>query len=425
MPSQPLPARPSLVYYRKQAKALVKQVRAGDESALRRVEASHPHLGARSARARPVTQSAPFTLADAQLVVARELGARSWAELKRRLHAGASSGEAGQPTPAAIAPNDAAVQHLFASQPRDVAFVVGLIGHRGHRGPRIASRQSEVPPRAPSGDTAFAASTMPFTGLVFADLVRRRRLDWTDPLSKHLPSTVRVPTCLEGEITLLDLMVGRSGLAMLPPDYVPADPRRPFSDFTVARLNECLDHVEIARANGRTPVWSLVALWLLQLALAHRGGASFDQLLRALVLDPLGMGGTRCEWVDSLAGAAGLRTTANDLLSLLQAFVAPSDSALRDTLAFLLQVKNAGGLEHPIGWACTSIDHAFAPQRHAITWTEGWTPGSLTFFGFSRRDQTAAVVAAFSDSAGFGAGRLIVAQNLGLHLLDDRWPMTE
>jgi hypothetical protein len=58
-------------HHRKQAKALVRAVRAGDEDALRR---AREVLGDRGSR---------FQLADAQHVVAREQGHRTWTELKR------------------------------------------------------------------------------------------------------------------------------------------------------------------------------------------------------------------------------------------------------------------------------------------------------------------------------------------------------
>jgi len=58
-------------HHRKQAKALLRAFRAGDEEARRRAEAV---LGARAAER--------FGLGDAQHVVAREAGHRTWAELK-------------------------------------------------------------------------------------------------------------------------------------------------------------------------------------------------------------------------------------------------------------------------------------------------------------------------------------------------------
>lgn len=71
--THPLPPRPSLEYERKQAKMLLRQLRAGDPAALARARARH---GAPS-----LSASVEITLADAQLVVAREYGFASWPRL--------------------------------------------------------------------------------------------------------------------------------------------------------------------------------------------------------------------------------------------------------------------------------------------------------------------------------------------------------
>ena len=67
--SRPLPARPSLEFERKQAKALLRQLRAGNPDALARARAQHPSLGN------------DIKLADAQLVIAREYDFASWPRL--------------------------------------------------------------------------------------------------------------------------------------------------------------------------------------------------------------------------------------------------------------------------------------------------------------------------------------------------------
>jgi len=70
--TRPLPPRPSLEYERKQAKMLLRQLRAGDPDAIARGRARHGGRG---------PSSAEFTLADAQLIVAREYGFTSWPRL--------------------------------------------------------------------------------------------------------------------------------------------------------------------------------------------------------------------------------------------------------------------------------------------------------------------------------------------------------
>ena len=74
--SKPLPARPDLEQLRKQAKDLLKSAHAGQPDALRRFWEHHPEH----------SPSAP-SLADAQLVLAREHGFASWPKLKEHIHA--------------------------------------------------------------------------------------------------------------------------------------------------------------------------------------------------------------------------------------------------------------------------------------------------------------------------------------------------
>jgi hypothetical protein len=77
MPARDLPARPNLEQYKKQAKDLIKAFRAGDDAALQRLRAHHPH---------PARDS--FGLADAQLVIAREHGVDSWPKFKQQIASG-------------------------------------------------------------------------------------------------------------------------------------------------------------------------------------------------------------------------------------------------------------------------------------------------------------------------------------------------
>src|SRR5579871_1045601 len=81
MPKQ-LPAHPSLEQLRKQAKSLLKQHRAFDSEALTRICESHPR---RRSLSHEEIAGAPFTLADAQLVIANEYGFASWSHLRSQV----------------------------------------------------------------------------------------------------------------------------------------------------------------------------------------------------------------------------------------------------------------------------------------------------------------------------------------------------
>src|ERR1051326_4310922 len=82
MDPKPLPARPNLEQYKKQAKELVKLCHAADTAAMRRIRANHPRL---AKLADDELRSAKLALADAQLVIAREHGFESWPKFARRI----------------------------------------------------------------------------------------------------------------------------------------------------------------------------------------------------------------------------------------------------------------------------------------------------------------------------------------------------
>jgi hypothetical protein len=75
-----LAAAPNLEQIKKQAKDLLKSLRAAEPSGLERIRAKHPEFSSASPEA-----AARAKLADAQLVVAREYGFSTWAKLKARV----------------------------------------------------------------------------------------------------------------------------------------------------------------------------------------------------------------------------------------------------------------------------------------------------------------------------------------------------
>ena len=74
-PTSPLPARPSLVQLRKQAKELLRDYRANNPAALSRFHTHRPRIKSEKR----------VSLADAQFVLAGEYGFSSWAKLKHHV----------------------------------------------------------------------------------------------------------------------------------------------------------------------------------------------------------------------------------------------------------------------------------------------------------------------------------------------------
>jgi hypothetical protein len=85
MPTRSLPSRPSLAQLRIQASELRRLHREGKLSAAARIVAHHPRMKGQRPEA---VLDRPLALADAQLVLAREYGFDTWAELKHRVEVG-------------------------------------------------------------------------------------------------------------------------------------------------------------------------------------------------------------------------------------------------------------------------------------------------------------------------------------------------
>jgi ankyrin repeat protein len=82
MDRKPLPARPSLEQYKKQAKELLKAYRSADVGTIRRVKRNHPRFEKLS---EPGFDISKFALTDARLVIAREHGFESWPKFAQRI----------------------------------------------------------------------------------------------------------------------------------------------------------------------------------------------------------------------------------------------------------------------------------------------------------------------------------------------------
>lgn len=132
---KPLPTRPNLEQYRKQAKDLVKHWKSADSDALRRVKRLHPKFAERrepasGAHLRP---PAAFALADSQLVLAREHGFESWPKFAKHIAALSRNDSL---VPAFERAADAIVSGDLASLKRLLHKNPGLIRERSTRAHR-------------------------------------------------------------------------------------------------------------------------------------------------------------------------------------------------------------------------------------------------------------------------------------------------
>ncbi|QXE33369.1 beta-lactamase family protein [Streptomyces sp. GMY02] len=185
-----------------------------------------------------------------------------------------------------------------------------------------------------------------FTALLLAELAARGEVSYDDPLTRFLPKGT-VPAPRGGPITLLHLATHTSGLPRLPPGLLAgAVPRwftNPYAGFRTDDLLRALARTRLSAPPGERVRYSNFGVGLLGhlLARAVPGRRGYGELLADRVLDPLGLYGTTCApgapqatghlhgrprppWrIPGLAPAGVIRSTAGDLLTLLDALLDP------------------------------------------------------------------------------------------------------
>jgi len=271
--------------------------------------------------------------------------------------------------------------------------------------------------------------TKAFTGVLLAQMALHGDLQFDDPIERYLPD-VGVPS-RGREITLRDLATHTSGLPRLPDNMTPADSTNPYADYTVEELYSFLGSYTMRRAVGAEYEYSNLGMGLLGHILARRAGMSYEDLLRERILAPLGMTNTAItltpdmeahlarghsggrvvsNWdLPTLAGAGGLRSTAADMATFLQANLGLIDTPLRGAMD--RSHVDDPGIAGPVGLGW----HVSQEHDLRIVWHNGGTGGYRTFAGFDLAQRRGAVVLSNSD---------VSADDIGFHLLDPARELT-
>jgi CubicO group peptidase (beta-lactamase class C family) len=161
--------------------------------------------------------------------------------------------------------------------PRQVLWLKGY-------GCRNVAQQSPVTP-----DTVFplASCSKAFTTALAAMLVDEGKLNWDDPVRKHLPDFHLGDPLADGDVRLRDLFCHRTGLAN--------------NDFLWYRAP--WPPAEVVRRTCRMPLerpfrtafqYQSAMYTAAGFAVARAGGESWESLVRRRVFDPLGMSSSFC-----------------------------------------------------------------------------------------------------------------------------------
>jgi CubicO group peptidase (beta-lactamase class C family) len=310
-----------------------------------------------------------------------------------------------------------------------VGVTIGVVEH----GVRKIFSYGAVKP-----DSVFeiGSVTKTFTGLLLAQMVQQKKVRLDEPVRALLPKGTVTAPASGAEITLLDLTTQHSGLPRLPGNMKPTDPTNPYADYDAKALYAFMASHGVAMPATPEFGYSNLGVGLLGQVLADRAGSTYEALVRREVTEPLGMHDTaitltpaltkrfvaghgagnkpqRAWDLNALAGAGGIRSTAADMLTFLEAQLHPDHvkgrTAEAKTLPAALVASHevraeiGGGMHIAFNWL-----HVDETGRY---WHNGATGGFSSFALFDPAKDFAVIVL-FNRSIEDGS----FADELGKHI---------
>jgi serine-type D-Ala-D-Ala carboxypeptidase/endopeptidase len=315
-------------------------------------------------------------------------------------------------------------------QKQAAGIVVGVIEPTGRRVVAYGNL-AKGDPRTLDGDTIFeiGSVTKVFTSLVLADMVSRKEVTLDDPAAKYLPEHVRMPERNGKSITLLDLSTHTSGLPPMPTNL------KLEADYSMEDLYQFLSGYMLPRDAGSEYEYSNLGAGLLGHLLACRAGTDYETLIRSRIARPLGMLDTGITCSSSmnqrmatghnamlasvansdlptpLAGAGALRSSANDMLTFLEALLGYRESPLAPAMTAMLEVRRpAGQATIGLGWINISA-HGREIAGHG-----GRTGGFCSTVGYNPEERIGVVVLSNASTA-------TGIDDIGFHLLNPKAPL--
>ena len=350
------------------------------------------------------------------------------------------------PTPAdSPIPSDTEIGKILKDQvgPENlgIGIVVGVIDAKGRRIVAYGSLAKDDK-RPLNGDTVFeiGSITKVFTGLALMDMVQKGEVSLSDPVSKYLPSAVKMPERNGKKITLQDLATQSSGLPVGEPSN--ADRSNLYAGYSKEQFYEFLSGYQLTRDPGSLFEYSNIGVSLLGHALSLRDGKDYDGMVRARILEPLGMDDTGITLSpemkarlapghefnhnpvpnldfsirEVMAGGGGLKSSANDLLTFLAANLGYIKTRLAPTIAAQLSIRRSTALSLP-GMEVAYIWIIQTKDGSSTIWHNGSSPGYRAYIGFDPKSRAGVVVLS-------NCFWKTLPDDIGRHLLDSSYPLT-
>lgn len=329
-----------------------------------------------------------------------------------------------------------AARHRIDIQKRGTGIVVGI--RRGAVRSFVSYGRGFIDGAAVGPTSVFPIASLSkiFTALLLADAAQRGKLSLDDPLSRHLPADVHVPTFEGRAITLADLASHSGGLPRRPPNLVSKDPEDPYAGYDGKALLAGISATQLVRAPGSAFEYSNFGYGLLGAALEHRLGGSYAELVSATITGPMGLthtsltppaardprrvqgydldGNPAPAWdMSALPAAGGLFSTVPDLLTFLDLWLKPGRSPLAAAATTMLQLDRPGDdakTRMALGWRVEPT------ADRTLVWSNGSVGGFRTYLAFCAK--TGDGVAGFNN-----VQTPIGIDDIGRNVLDPALPV--
>jgi len=244
------------------------------------------------------------------------------------------------------------IQERVERHHQEFGLIVGIVSERGRQIIKYGKQCREG--KAVDGSTLFelGSVTKVFTSILLADMITQGEMNLDDSIEKFLPPEAKVPARGDAKISLLHLATHTSGLPNTPHSKTGDESEPGYVNFTKHKLYGFLSNYTLSRKPGTQFEYSNLGFGLLGHLLSLKTGKSYDRLVEERICRPLGMNDTLRElrpemnerlavgyFLDGqqarrypmppvLAGAGGLRSSANDMLSFLAANMGLDSSPL-------------------------------------------------------------------------------------------------
>jgi CubicO group peptidase (beta-lactamase class C family) len=273
-----------------------------------------------------------------------------------------------------------------------------------------------------------------FTTTILADMVQKGEVTLDAPAQQYAPAGMTLPALNGKAITLAHLAEQNSGLPRLPSNMSFADMSNPYADYTTEQLNTFLASHTLRREPGAEFEYSNLGMGLLGNLLANRAGQSYEQLVKARILDPLGMSMTgitltpemrahlakghagpdtpAVNWdLPSLAGAGALRSTATDMLKFLAANLGEPQTDLERAMRLAQQPRFPISPNAKIGLGWINV----TTKNGSFIYHDGGTGGYGAIVGMDPTRNIGVVLL---------GNRTLVPEDIAMHLFDPSIPLT-